>query len=286
LKIEKILNNNAAVILNKKGQEVVVMGRGIAFRKKVGDIIDRTAVNKVFTLNGNEMNDRFQEMLRDMPLEHMLASEKIISMAKNTLRAHLNNNIFITLSDHISTAIDRYEQDIPLHNPMLWDIKQFYPNEYALGEKALSIIKDECGTQLTEDEAGFIALHFVDAQLGENMTNINQITQLIHEIINIVKYHFKLNLPPDSLAYFRFINHLKFFAQRMFGKRDYDEEDSSHLSVMIKQQEEAYNCALLVTNFIHKKYDYRLSDTEMIYMIVHIARIVKEDRNKKKGKQK
>jgi len=127
-------------------------------------------------------------------------------------------------------------------------------------------------------------LHFVDAQLSESITNVNQITQLIHEIINIVKYHFKLNLPPDSLAYFRFINHLKFFAQRMFGKRIYDEEDTSHLSVIIKQQEEAYNCALLVDNFIYKKYGHQLSDTEMVYMIVHIARIVKEDRNMKKGK--
>ncbi|WP_295295172.1 CAT RNA binding domain-containing protein [uncultured Brachyspira sp.] len=41
MKIGKILNNNVAVIFEEDGKtEKIVMGRGIAFSKKIGDTID------------------------------------------------------------------------------------------------------------------------------------------------------------------------------------------------------------------------------------------------------
>lgn len=51
MKLVKILNNNAAVALNEKGQEIVVMGKGIAFRYRIGDEIDYSIVDKTFSLN-------------------------------------------------------------------------------------------------------------------------------------------------------------------------------------------------------------------------------------------
>ena len=34
--IQRILNNNVVIVKNKKGQEEIVCGKGIAFKKKVG----------------------------------------------------------------------------------------------------------------------------------------------------------------------------------------------------------------------------------------------------------
>lgn len=276
MKIEKVLNNNAAVILDN-GREAVVMGCGIAFKKKAGDKINPSEVNKVFVLNENEMNSRFQKLIQDIPLEHILLSEKIISMVKSALNNQMSDSIYITLSDHISTAIDRYYQGITLHNPMFWDIKQFYPKEFMLGEKALEIICEEYSIHLSEDEAAFIALHIVNAQISEDMGAINRVMRLIHEITSIVKYHFKLNLSLDSLAYFRFINHLKLFAKRLFSEKDYKEEDANYLQAIKEQQVDAYKCSMAVSNFIHKKYGCRISNVETLYMTVHIARIVREE---------
>ncbi len=39
MKIFKILNNNVAVVLDEKGEEKIVMGRGICFKKKTGEEI-------------------------------------------------------------------------------------------------------------------------------------------------------------------------------------------------------------------------------------------------------
>ncbi len=44
--IGKILNNNVVISTNDAGQEVIYMGRGIAFKKKVGDPVDEVLIKK------------------------------------------------------------------------------------------------------------------------------------------------------------------------------------------------------------------------------------------------
>lgn len=54
---------------------------------------------------------------------------------------------------------------------------------------------------MTEDEAGFIAMHLVNAQLNEEISNISRIPQLVHDVLNIVKYHFKIDFDEDALLF-------------------------------------------------------------------------------------
>ena len=46
MRIYKLLNNNAVIVLDENNREVILTGRGIAFKKKVGDLIDQTQVEK------------------------------------------------------------------------------------------------------------------------------------------------------------------------------------------------------------------------------------------------
>lgn len=39
--IKKILNNGAVLTTNQDGEEIVALGKGIAFNKKAGDSIDK-----------------------------------------------------------------------------------------------------------------------------------------------------------------------------------------------------------------------------------------------------
>lgn len=43
------------------------------------------------------------------------------------------------------------------------------------------------------------------------MPNIVNITKVMQEILSIVKYHFHIDFDEESLHYYRFITHLKFF---------------------------------------------------------------------------
>ena len=61
MKIEKVLNNNVVVSYNKKGHEVIVMGRGIAFKRSAGQLIDKDRIEKIFTLSDAEMTNKLKE---------------------------------------------------------------------------------------------------------------------------------------------------------------------------------------------------------------------------------
>lgn len=54
MKIKKKLNNNVAVVTDKTGNEIIVMGKGITYDKKAGDCIDVEQVEKQFVPSNKE----------------------------------------------------------------------------------------------------------------------------------------------------------------------------------------------------------------------------------------
>jgi beta-glucoside operon transcriptional antiterminator len=58
--------------------------------------------------------------------------------------------------------------------------------------------------ELAEDEAGFIALHLVTAQLNSEMPEVMHVTRVM-EILQLVKYQLQLNYDEESLSYQRFV---------------------------------------------------------------------------------
>jgi Transcriptional antiterminator len=274
--IQKILNNNVIVTLDKKGTEIVAMGRGIAYHKRPGEEVIPQQIDKVYTLSDQGISSKFQDMLANIPMKHMLLSDRIIDYAKIKLGKKLNDIIYVTLPDHISTAIARYKDGIVLKNPLLWDIKCFYRDEFNVGLKANQIVLEETEINFMEDEAAFIALHFVNAQLNGQMENVYDITRIMQEVCVIVKDYFKMEFDESSLNYYRFINHVKFFAQRLLNGVRYDDDDGDLLDVVKFKHRRSYKCAECVKDMISEKYNYDLGNEELLYLTVHIARITKQ----------
>lgn len=275
--INKILNNNVIVSVDENNNEVIAMGKGIAFKKKCGEEIPNEIIDKIYILSSKDMSNKFQELLADIPLEHMKLSDEIIDYAKITLGKKLNDSIYISLTDHVYTAINRFSEGVLVKNALLWEVKRFYKDEFKLGMKALDMIENKFGVRLPNDEAGFIALHIVNAQLDENLPVVYEITKVMNEISNIVKYYFSITFDEDSVYYYRFITHLKFFAQRLFNDNEYrDGNDDGLLDVIKVKYADGYGCVQKITNFINEKYEYDLSDEEQLYLTIHITKIVQE----------
>jgi beta-glucoside operon transcriptional antiterminator len=166
--IAKILNNNVVVVQDEHGREQVVMGRGLAFQKRVGENLDKEKVEKVFALQSDELVHRLGELLSQIPLEVMTTCDRIIGLAAQRL-GKLQESLYITLTDHCYFAIERQKKGLAIKNVLLWDIKRLYPKEFELGQEARAIIAKRLDVALAEDEAGFIALHLVTAQLNSEM---------------------------------------------------------------------------------------------------------------------
>lgn len=281
MKIFKALNNNVAVVLDENGKEKIVMGRGICFKKRAGDDISPEVIDKTFFLSGSEAHNKFQVLIQDVPMEHIAIGEEIIAEAKTRLGKKLNDMVYISLIDHVHTSIVRFLDGVTVKNVLLWDIRRFYKDEYQIGLWALDLIEEKCKVRLPEDEAGFIGLHLANAQMNEDtMHNMYEITRIMQEIVNIVKYFFRVEFNEDDVYYYRFITHLKFFAKRLTEHTAYEEENSDDLWLMIKEKyPEAFSCVVKITEFIAGKYEYDLSKEEQLYLTIHIERVLNKTKH-------
>lgn len=273
MEISKVLNNNVAVVI-ENNEEKIVMGRGICFKKKTGDTIAPETIDKVFYLHNQEVLSRFKELVVDIPLEYLEIGEEIMDEAKLSLGKALNDNIYISMVDHIYTAVVRAKDDILVKNALLWDIQRFYKEEYQIGKKALEIIEKKTGVLLPNDEAGFIALHIVNGQLDEDVHDMYEITKIMQEIENIVRYHFKIEFNEESAYYYRFITHLKFFAQRLVEHKKQNKQEDDLLEVVQVKYANAYQCVEKIAIYIKNQYNYELYDEEKLYLTIHIHRVV------------
>lgn len=85
MKIARVLNNNVVVVLDEQQREQVVMGRGLAFKKRVGEALDEDKIEKVFSLQNDEMVRHLGELLSQIPLEVMTTCDRIITLATQRL---------------------------------------------------------------------------------------------------------------------------------------------------------------------------------------------------------
>ena len=277
--IKRLLNNNVVITVDSNGEEIIVMGKGIGYQKAKGDTIDEEKINKIFRISNKDVSNKLQELLDSIPINFVKLSNEIIEYSQEKLDKKLNESIYISLSDHIYTAVKRIKNGVTVKNALLWEIKRFYKDEYEIGVKALDIIEEKTKVRLPDDEAGFIALHIVNAQLNEEQPMVEGITKLIHEILTIVRIHFGIEFKEESVFYYRFITHLKFFSQRLFQHNTYNgDSDDDLLDVIKNKYSEAFECILKIKTFIKKKYDYDLTSDEMIYLTIHVEKVIQDSK--------
>lgn len=137
--------------MDENGHEVLVMGKGIGFKKSGGDQISSEAVEKVYTITPDLPTNKLTQLLSKVKLEHLQVANEIISYARVSLGKKLSENIYLTLTDHIDYAIERHQSDLPIKNALLWEIKRFYNHEFLIGKEALAIIEKKLGIRLPED---------------------------------------------------------------------------------------------------------------------------------------
>lgn len=276
MRYQKRINNNVVVAVDKDGCEQVIMGKGLGFGMIAGEEVEEARIEKIFTLKDTKANQRLLELMHTIPFEHIELAEEIVTYARMQIDNAINDNVIVSLCDHIYMAVKRMNECIEVKNPMLWDIQKFYNDEYLVGLYAIDMIKERFNVQLSEDEAGFIALHLVNAQLNINKKSVQEITALMQEIEKIVRLYFRIDLDVESVYYYRFITHLKFFAERLFTDKAYqnNQDVESMLSFVQQKYPKEWDCVKKIALYISNQFGCEIGDEERLYLCIHISRIV------------
>lgn len=273
--IEKVINNNVVTAIDESNQEVVLMGKGIGFQAKSGESIPETKIEKKFVLSGKAEIGKFEEVVSAIPLEHLDVCIEIINYATEILGKRLSSSIYISLTDHINFALERYKTGIIFDNPLSQEVKSFYHSEYLVGEYAVDLIENELKIQLPSDEAASIAMHFVNAEYNTAMSDTMQITTIIREVLGLVEKSLDTKLDDSEMDCGRFIAHLKFMAFRILRGQQIAEQEEAYNDMVIKLYPKAFFMVNEIASYIKEKYNYTMKIDEMVNMTIHIRRIQK-----------
>lgn len=279
--IHKILNNNLILSRDGQGHEVIVKGCGIAFQKKKGQQVEESRIEKIFTAENAQISKEIQGYLTAIPEKYLDFVEAFVNDVKEKEGMKLNDSIYFSLGDHIMGAISRLENGIRLQNMLLLDIKQLYHKEYEIGLELLKKVNEMFEVDLSADEAGFFALHFVNAEDG-GKTDSYQISIIVHQILDIVeKYYDNMEFQEDNLYYQRFLTHLKYFAQRFLHKELHYDENQELFKIIKEQYREAYGCVKMIYLMMEEEYKYAMTEDEMLYLTIHIQKITEDHKRLK-----
>ena len=277
MRIKKLINNNILCVVDKKGNELIVTGRGIGFQRHRGEFVDPALVEHTYRMEEKAEQKKLRELVEKIPIEHLALTEALIEHIKTQIPQKLNQSLLITLADHISFAIARKAQGVEFSNPLKGSIMCYYPTEYHLGQHCLKVVREQLGVALQEDEAAFIALHIVNAELNTSMSEMYDITNLIEGALSVVEYFYQRKFDRESLDFNRFVVHLRYFAQRLFqGKMmedDQGEHDVMFRQLIMKNCKEHYKCAQCIGDYVKNTYQKTLSEEELTYLTIHLKRI-------------
>ena len=275
MRIKKVINNNILCVIDDHGGEMIVTGKGLGFKRKVGERIDPALFEKTYRMEGKAEQRKLRELCEQIPIEHLKLTQDLIEYIKSQIKVPLNESLLITLADHISFAIKRKENCVEFTNPLQGSIMSYYPSEYQLGQYCLRVIQEQTRTELNPSEAAFIALHIVNAELNTSMSVMYDITRLIEGALEVTEYYYQKTFDRESLDFNRFVVHLRYFAQRLFqaAQAPSDEYDADFQEMIVRSCKQHYKCAQCIGEYIRNTYHKDVTENELIYLTIHLKRI-------------
>ena len=202
--ILKKINNNCALARDDDGQDLVVFGKGIAYRRPPYELKDLSIVERTFYGVGGAS----VAALKDIPSDVLLLAADIVDYASAKLDTEFNPNAPVTLADHINFACQRVSQGVVIETPLSFDVMRLYPREVAVARRALTLAKSRLGVALPEAEVTNIALHLIDGESEQsNMEATIEATRVLEDLTEIVVRHIGA-LDTSSFTYARFAMHV------------------------------------------------------------------------------
>lgn len=275
MKIRKVINNNV-VYSEELGEPVILIGRGIGFGKKLGDNIPDSAIDQIFRADSQANFSSIINQIGSIPDAHYAIGKEVINEAHRSIGGKFNPTIFLTLTDHISFAIERFEKKQFFSNPILWEIKQYYPQEFEVGKFAVELIKTNLGIQFDENEAGFIAMHIASARYDAEFPDFLKSTKLLDQVIEHIQSFFNCKIDNDAFHFQRFVVHIRFLMSRIIKRDQWDDSipEDEYGKLISDLYPREYLCSQEIAEMVKSQLDHKMTDTELGYMTIHIRNMI------------
>ena len=272
LLIEKVLNNNVLIAEHPSYEEVVLIGKGIGFNRKHGDIIDAEAVEKLFVLKNEKEQKNYIKLLPIIDNDYLEVIISAIDLIKQRTNDTLNEHIHVALTDHLMFAITRASQGLEMSNPFLLETKALYRREYEIAIEVVDLIREKTEINLPIGEIGFIALHIHSAITNKNISDVNQHSQLVSRLVTIVEENLRIQIDRESIDYLRLVRHLRFAIERVVNGEKVAEPEK--ITLLLKDEYPVcYNLSWKLIKVMQQTLKMKVFDAEAVYLTMHLQRL-------------
>lgn len=278
MEILRVFNNNVVLAKDATGEKIIT-GRGIGFKARPGKPVDSSKVVRIFVPAEGRDPDHIATMLTEIPLAHMTLVTDAVTAAGLPESMTKNASLLVALADHIGFAIMRAANGQRADYPLLAEVSQLYSEEYAQAQAILSHINralnDRRIAPLPRSEAVAITLHLVNAGFATgDLSFTYTMTGVLQQLLTIIEIDFGITLEPETVNVGRFITHLRYLFVRI-AKHEQLKDHSSAIGQAIRDSApEAFRCAQRISAVIELRLGSGLTEDEVSYLTLHIARIV------------
>ena len=270
-RITKILNHNSFMgIESKNDQECLIMGKGVAFGKKVGQTVSVTGDARVYSLK--ELTDRGEakEIIKSVsPLCLELANE-VLDQAEKEF-GKVDRAILFTMADHLDFAVRRIQNGEQISNPLTDDIRIMFYKEYKVAGCIRDLLKEKLGIRIDEHEIGYIALHVHASIVDENVSQAMEIARTVRECICMVEEETGKSIDIMSLGYNRLMNHVRYMVARAIHGEKLKMSLNDYMSVKFPGP---YMTAEKICRKMEKSLKLPIPDIEIGYLAMHLERMM------------
>ena len=271
-RIKKVLNHNSVIAIGEgDNREYLVMGKGIAFGKKVTERVETGAENAVYSLH--ELNtDRgaATDIIKTVSPECLELANEVLNRAEKEF-GKIDRSILFPMADHIEFAVRRIRNNEQISNPLTEDIRILFYKEYKVAECMKQLLADMLGVEIDEHEIGYIALHVHSAIEEEKVSQAMQVARAVRECISLVEKQTGKKIDIMSLSYNRLMNHIRYMIARSLNGEKLKVSMNDYMEIKFP---EAYKMAIKVCDEIEKDLKLKLEDVEIGYLAIHIERVM------------
>lgn len=176
--------NNNAVLATTGEDEFVLVGRGIGFGRKPGDVIENDNVQRQY-MEVSPDRVQFLSSLTSVDPAVFHAVSAAVDLAVDLL-GDLHPSVYVLLVDHLSFAVQRTREGDLISNNLQSEISAVFPQEYSAAELIVQYINTQLNMTLPVDEAAYIALHLNAARSGVTVKQPLAKANLLGSLVAIV----------------------------------------------------------------------------------------------------
>jgi transcriptional antiterminator len=271
--VVKKINNNVVVCLDRNGAQLVAFGKGLGFPKVPYELTDMNKVSMTFY----KLNYQYYQLLKEIPTEIFDVSAAITDKAQKLILRNLNPNMIFSLADHINFAITRLTKYQGMALPFSYDVEQLYPQETAVGYYAVKLINSRLDVELPISEVTAIAMHFVNSETTELVTNpkVTADDEIIKIATKIIEREFEITISKNEFSYNRFIMHLRYYIKRLNEHQQISKNNNLKLfNVMKLDEPRIYLAAKQIADYIDGQLGTVSNDDELYYLMIYVKPIV------------